>query len=109
MTWSQRSPEPWSSPGPRPERRTCARRSRSPHATRGSPALYRAANGEAEAGTREIFARAIARGEVRADVNLEAAVQLITGILLVRTVTGTPMPALDEVDSLVDLMLRGLG
>lgn len=71
--------------------------------------LYRAANDEAEAGSREIFARAIARGEARADINLEAAVQLIPGILLVRTVTGTPMPGLDEVNSLVDLLVGGMG
>ena len=50
----------------------------------------------------------MARGEVRRDVNLEAAMQLISGILLVRTVTGNPMPSMDEVPGLVDLLVRGL-
>lgn len=72
-------------------------------------ALYRAANEQAEAGARQMFERAIARGEVRPDVNLAAAVELLAGILLVRTITAVPMPAAHEVDGLVDLVLLGAG
>jgi AcrR family transcriptional regulator len=70
-------------------------------------ALYRAANDRAALGSRHMFERGILRGEVRADLNIDAAVQVLTGILLVRTVTGVAMPSVDEVDSLVDLVLRG--
>ncbi len=72
-------------------------------------ALYRAANERAEARARQMFERAIARGEVRPDVNLSAAVELLAGILLVRTITSVPMPAAHEVDGLVDLVLLGAG
>ena len=72
-------------------------------------ALYRADNERAEAGARQMFKRAIARGEVRPDVNLSAAVELLAGILLVRTITSVPMPAAREVDGLVDLVLLGAG
>jgi AcrR family transcriptional regulator len=72
-------------------------------------ALYKAANDQAEAGAREMFTRAVDRGEVRPHVNIQAAVQLMAGVLLVRTITGMPMPAESEVDSLVDLVLDGVG
>lgn len=72
-------------------------------------ALYRAANDQAEAGAREVFRRGIDRGEVRPDVNVHAAVQLLAGVLLMRTLTAMPMPAESEVDSLVDLVLTGVG
>ncbi|MEP6815542.1 MAG: TetR/AcrR family transcriptional regulator [Marmoricola sp.] len=70
-------------------------------------ALYRAANDQAEAGAKEMFERAIERGEVRPDINVAAVVQVIAGILLVRTITAIPMPGQSEVDSLVDLVLIG--
>jgi AcrR family transcriptional regulator len=72
-------------------------------------ALYRAANDQAEAGAREMFERGIARGEVRPDVNIPAAVQVLAGILLVRTITAMPMPVEAEVEGLVDLVLAGAG
>jgi AcrR family transcriptional regulator len=70
-------------------------------------ALYRAANDQAEAGAREMFERGIARGEVRPDVNIGAAIQVLAGILLVRTITAMPMPVPSEVEGLVDLVLDG--
>ena len=72
-------------------------------------ALYRAANNQAEAGAREVFLRAIDRGEVRRDANVSAAVQILAGILTVRTITEMSIPEPSEVDSLVDLVLRGVG
>jgi AcrR family transcriptional regulator len=71
--------------------------------------LYRAANTQAEAGAREVFLRAIDRGEVRRDANVSAAVQIMAGILTVRTITEMSIPEPSEVDSLVDLVLRGVG
>ena len=72
-------------------------------------ALYRTANNQAEAGAREVFLRAIDRGEVRRDANVSAAVQILAGILTVRTITEMSIPEPSEVDSLVDLVLRGVG
>ena len=71
-------------------------------------ALYRAANDQVELGVRTMFARGISRGEVRADANLDAAVQVLGGILLLRSIAAMPMPTADEVDSLVDLVLVGV-
>ncbi len=56
-----------------------------------------------------MFQRAIARGEVRRDANVSAAVQIISGILAVRTITEMSLPEPSELDSLVDLVIRGCG
>ena len=71
-------------------------------------ALYRTANNHAEAGARTVFLRAIDRGEVRRDANVSVAVQIMAGILTVRTITEMSIPEPSEVDSLVDLVLRGV-
>jgi AcrR family transcriptional regulator len=70
-------------------------------------ALYRAANNQAEASAKVMFQRAMLRGEVRRDANISAAVQVISGILAVRTITEMSLPEPSELDSLVDLVLRG--
>lgn len=70
-------------------------------------ALYREANDRAEAGAVLMFRRAVQRGQVRADANVGAAVQIVAGILTVRTITSRPLPRTDELESLVDLVLRG--
>lgn len=70
-------------------------------------ALHRSANERAEEGAKVAFRRAMERGEVRADLNLDAIVQVFAGLCATRTVTGSPMPAEHELDSLVDLLLVG--
>jgi len=70
-------------------------------------ALYRAANDRAEDSARMMFKRAIARGEVRMDANVTAAGQFMSGILAVRTISETSLPEPSELDSLVDLVIRG--
>ena len=72
-------------------------------------ALYRAANNKAENSAKMMFQRAIARGEVRRDANISAAVQIISGILAVRTITEMSLPEPNEVDGLVELVIRGCG
>ena len=72
-------------------------------------ALYRAANNRAENSARMMFQRAIARGEVRSNANVSAAVQIMSGILAVRTISQTSLPEPSELDSLVDLVIRGCG
>ena len=71
-------------------------------------ALYRASTTAREDQTRETFQRAIARGEVRADVDVDAAVQWLGGVLAVRVITHRPMPTTADVDSLVDFTLKGV-
>jgi len=51
----------------------------------------------------------MARGEVRSNVNVSAAVQFISGILAVRTISQMSLPEPSELDSLVDLVIRGCG
>jgi AcrR family transcriptional regulator len=70
--------------------------------------LYRDAAERAENNAVIMFERAIARGEVRADIPMSIAVQLIGGIIAMRATTGQQMPEMDEVDALVDFVLQGI-
>ncbi len=70
--------------------------------------LHRLASGRAEQSAADVFERARHRGEVRDDVPLEAAVQFLAGIISMRAVTGQEMPGLDDVDRLVEMVLRGI-
>jgi AcrR family transcriptional regulator len=71
-------------------------------------ALYRASTERREEQSRRTFERAIERGEVRADIDIDTAVQWLGGLLAVRAITHRPMPTVDEVDALVDFTLRGV-
>jgi hypothetical protein len=71
-------------------------------------ALYRASTTRRENQSRVTFQRAIARGEVRADLDVDSAVQWLGGMITVRAVTGRPMPTVDEVDDLVRFTLDGI-
>lgn len=70
--------------------------------------LHRQASARAERGAAAVFERARHRGEVRDGVPLDVAVQLLAGIVTMRAVTGQDMPQPDEVDQLVELVLRGI-
>lgn len=70
--------------------------------------LYREANDRAEQSSYTVFRRAIDRGEVRPDINLEAVVQFIGSLVAMRAVNGHPMPPMEELDELVDLVLQGI-
>ncbi len=70
--------------------------------------LYREANDRAEQSSYTVFRRAIDRGEVRPDINLEAVVQFMGSLVAMRAVNGHPMPPMEELDELVDLILRGI-
>ena len=70
--------------------------------------LYREAAERAENSSIVMFERAIARGEVRADIPMNIAVQLIGGIIAMRATTRQPMPEMDELDELVDFVLQGI-
>jgi AcrR family transcriptional regulator len=70
--------------------------------------LYRASTERREEIARRTFERAIERGEVRPDINMDTAVQWLGGLLIIREVTGRPMPTLDDVPDLVAFTLRGI-
>jgi AcrR family transcriptional regulator len=70
--------------------------------------LYRASTERREALHRASFARAIERGEVRRDLDVDSAVQWLGGLLASRVITRRPMPTLADVDGLVDFTLRGV-
>jgi AcrR family transcriptional regulator len=71
-------------------------------------ALHRASTERREAQARVTFERAIARGEVRPDVDVDAAVQWLGGLLAVRAITHRPMPRVEDAETLVDFTLRGV-
>lgn len=71
-------------------------------------ALHRASVERREAHSRATFERAIARGEVRPDIDVDSAVQWLGGLLAVRAITHRPMPTVDDVDSLVEFTLNGI-
>src|SRR4051812_43421090 len=71
-------------------------------------ALYRASTERREAQSRRTFERAIERGEVRPDIDIDSAVQWLGGLLAVRAITHRPMPSVEETEALVDFTLRGI-
>jgi AcrR family transcriptional regulator len=71
-------------------------------------ALYRASTERREQESRRTFERAIERGEVRPDIDVDAAVQWLGALITSRTITQRPVPTVDEVDRLVEFTLRGV-
>jgi AcrR family transcriptional regulator len=71
-------------------------------------ALYRASTERREQQSRRTFERAIERGEVRRDIDVDTAVQWLGGLLAVRAITHRPMPSVQDTDMLVDFTLRGV-
>lgn len=72
-------------------------------------ALYTAAFEGEEAAAREMFQRAIDRGELRPDFPMDLATDWFAGLLVLYAVIERPLPGPDEVDRLVDLLLDGIG
>jgi AcrR family transcriptional regulator len=72
-------------------------------------ALYTAAHLSQEAEARKMFERGIARGELRADIRIDFAVSWITGLLVLNSAIDKPQPSVDEVDEMIDFLLRGIG
>lgn len=71
-------------------------------------ALYRASTQRREDQSRRTFEKAIERGEVRPDIDLDSVVQWLGGLVAVRVITDRPMPTVDDVDTLVDFTLKGI-
>jgi AcrR family transcriptional regulator len=71
-------------------------------------ALYRTATQKAEESARRMYLRAVERGEIREDVDLDYAVQWLGGLLASRAITNRPFPTLDDLPRLVDMTIRGI-
>lgn len=71
-------------------------------------ALYRAAGDHALSVRQQIVERAVARGEVRPGAHVQAALEFLGGLLTARAVAGKPMPAVEEAEALVELVLHGI-
>lgn len=71
-------------------------------------ALYRESIERSEDRGRALLQRGIDRGEVRPDINMEIALEWLSGMLSGRAISGRPMPGVDELDEYVDWALYGL-
>ncbi|MGA8995809.1 MAG: TetR/AcrR family transcriptional regulator [Nocardioidaceae bacterium] len=72
-------------------------------------ALHRASTERRESYHRQTIQRGIERGEVRPDIDMDAAVQWLGGLIVTRVVTHRAMPRLEDVPRLVRFALRGMG
>jgi AcrR family transcriptional regulator len=70
--------------------------------------LHREASERVEQSSRVVFERAIERGEIRADIPMVAAIHLVGSLVVMRVITGQPMPTMDDLDQLVDFVLHGI-
>ena len=71
-------------------------------------ALYTSAFEGQEAAARQVFERAIARGEVDAGFRMDLAVNWFAGLLLLYAVIERPMPTPEEAEELVDFLMNGV-
>lgn len=70
-------------------------------------ALYTAAHNAQEEIARKMFERAIARGELRADMRVDFAVSWLSGLLVLNSAIDKPQPGVDEIDDMIEFILRG--
>jgi AcrR family transcriptional regulator len=72
-------------------------------------ALYTAAFEGQETAARELFRRGIARGELRPDFRMDAAVNWFAGMMILYAIIDRPVPSPDEAGEFVDFVLEGIG
>ena len=72
-------------------------------------ALHRESTERREDVSRVTLERAIKRGQVRADIDIDSAIQWLGGLLAIRAITHRPMPTVDDAETLVEFALRGIG
>jgi AcrR family transcriptional regulator len=71
-------------------------------------ALYRQATERTEDRARELFHRAVERGEVRPDVDVDVCVQWLSGLIALRSITGRPLPTPEDAERLARVLLEGV-
>ncbi len=70
--------------------------------------LYLGAHHAQEAASRVVFERGIERGELRPDFNIALAVSWFGGLLVLRSIVNGPIPGVDEVEDMIDFLMRGI-
>ena len=71
--------------------------------------LYRQATQRREDMARTTLQRAIDRGEVRPDIDMDLVIQWLSGLLTLRVITHRPLPTVEkDLDELVSFVLRGI-
>ena len=71
-------------------------------------ALYTSAFEGQETAARQVFERAVARGELDPGFRMDLAVNWFAGLMLLYAVIERPMPSPEEADELVDFLLNGV-
>jgi AcrR family transcriptional regulator len=71
-------------------------------------ALHRESTERREDASRVTLERAIKRGQVRADIDIDSAIQWLGGLLAIRAITHRPMPTVADAETLVEFALRGI-
>ena len=71
-------------------------------------ALYTSAYEGQEAAARELFQRAIERGELRPDFRMDIAVSWFAGLMILYAIIERPVPSPDEAEDFIDFMLEGI-
>lgn len=72
-------------------------------------ALYTSAHNTQEAGARLMFERGIERGELRPDFRIDFALSWFSGLLVLNSITDKPQPSTDDIDDMIDFLMRGVG
>lgn len=71
--------------------------------------LYREASQRREDMARKTLQRAIDRGEVRPDIDMDMVIQWVSGLLTLRVITNRPLPTVEEdLYEMVRFMMRGI-
>lgn len=71
-------------------------------------ALHRESTERRENASRVTLERAIKRGQVRPDIDIDSAIQWLGGLLAIRAITHRPMPTVDDAETLVEFALHGI-
>ena len=69
--------------------------------------LYREMYQRRQAITRRTLERAVENGELRADLDVDAMVDWLPGLLVLRAICRTPVPPVEDAERLVDAVLNG--
>ena len=70
--------------------------------------LHQQANRDREDLIRRMLERGVERGEIRPDVNLDWPVFWVGGLLTQSVIMGRPAPGVEELESMLDFLFRGL-
>jgi len=70
--------------------------------------LYRESVERSEERGRRILHRGIERGELRPDLDVDVALEWLSGMLAARVISGRPLPGVDRTEAYTDWVLHGI-